>query len=275
MLSPSSPISAAALYTKLRWPSGVRTAPDRNRWSRALGSRRARMPVVSRSSPWSVTRRWMPAESRPRTSSRSMADSAVWMDVNVSMAAGPAPGRASAATALAVRSRSRRMAHRTSFSRTIAALSASSSAPAGPAASSRPRSSLTTSTSISSLSRSMAAARSGAASSARTPGTPRSWVSTSSSTEDTSSSAVGVHVVGPQTGQPAGDRIDQAEELARRRRLTVTWTPNDGDDPAHLDQSRRPLKYRSPSRHASSPASQHLRRRGLRYLQRCPRAGPA
>ena len=40
VLSPSSPISAAALYTKLRWPSGVRTAFDRNRWSPARAATR-------------------------------------------------------------------------------------------------------------------------------------------------------------------------------------------------------------------------------------------
>ena len=62
VLSPSSPISAAALYTKLRWPSGVRTAFERKRWSSARGADRAAATAgSSRSRPWSRTSTVRPA----------------------------------------------------------------------------------------------------------------------------------------------------------------------------------------------------------------------
>ena len=96
----------------------------------ALARRRAgrATPDAPRSSPWPVTSRCRPAESRPRTSRRSMADSATWIDVQPAMAAGPAPGPASSPTRRAVRRRSRWIAQAASLMRTTAALTASRAA---------------------------------------------------------------------------------------------------------------------------------------------------
>jgi hypothetical protein len=128
VLSPSSPISAAALYTKLRCPPGVRTAMDRNSGSWARGASRAATPASARSRPWSRTSTVSPAESRPRTSSRSRAERACWIEVPTSMADHDGSGPTRSATARAVPSRSRSMAHAASFSRISAALATSSSA---------------------------------------------------------------------------------------------------------------------------------------------------
>ena len=61
--------------------------------------------------PWRHTNRCRPAESRPRTSSRSMADSACCTAMYPAVAAWPASTPANAATARAVRMRSWRTAH--------------------------------------------------------------------------------------------------------------------------------------------------------------------
>ena len=70
------------LRRRWRAPSPSRTA------GRRRAPRRSRPTAGSaRSRPWSRTRRWRPAESRPRTSSRSMAESATCTERNASMAA--------------------------------------------------------------------------------------------------------------------------------------------------------------------------------------------
>jgi hypothetical protein len=76
----------------------------------------------SRSRSWPRTSRLRPAESRPRTSRRSMADRAACTEVHASTAARVGSGPARSATATAVRSRSRCTAHDASFSRMMAAL---------------------------------------------------------------------------------------------------------------------------------------------------------
>ena len=95
----------------------------------SAGARAAAPPQGRRDrGPWSRTSRCRPAESRPRTSSRSRADSATCTDVNASIAAIDASAPARSATARAVRRRSLRTAQAASFARSSAALTASSSA---------------------------------------------------------------------------------------------------------------------------------------------------
>ena len=78
VLSPSSPISAAALYTNdhARLPAPTRTEPFVNSASsrRPASNGATRLSVASR--PWPHTNTFTPAESRPRTSMRSSAENA-------------------------------------------------------------------------------------------------------------------------------------------------------------------------------------------------------
>ena len=67
VLSPSSPISAAALYTTRWWRSATCTAPEENRGSRLRRASSAATAPARRSSWWPRTSTCRPAESRPRT----------------------------------------------------------------------------------------------------------------------------------------------------------------------------------------------------------------
>ena len=129
VLSPSSPISAAALYTNA---SSVAQRPDRAASRRADRSRaastRRRTAGSPRSRPCRRTRRWRPAESRPRTSSRSSADNATCTEWYASSAAIDGSGPASAPTARGPSATGRgRRPTAASLARTSAALTASSS----------------------------------------------------------------------------------------------------------------------------------------------------
>ena len=124
MLSPSSPISAAALTTKARPPSfSTRTLPVRCKPS----ATRAVTAGSSTGRSWFQTVTWIPAESRPRTSRRSTADKACWSDRRTPSPAslGRMRGERSDATPAWVPSRSRRTAHEASRRSTRAALAVS------------------------------------------------------------------------------------------------------------------------------------------------------
>ena len=80
VLSPSSPISAAALYTNdqalapASAPAPMRTEPDVNKLSSSRPLSKGLTRASLASSPWPHTNKLMPAESRPRTSMRSSAE---------------------------------------------------------------------------------------------------------------------------------------------------------------------------------------------------------
>ena len=76
VLSPSSPISAAALYTndQALAPAPTRTEPDVNKLSSSRPLSRGLTRASLASSPCPHTSKLMPAESRPRTSIRSSAE---------------------------------------------------------------------------------------------------------------------------------------------------------------------------------------------------------
>ena len=99
VLSPSSPISAAALYTTDRQRPANRAAPPWNSGSPARSETAATIAGSSRSRSWSQTKTCNPAESRPRTSMRSIADNACWIARYPASALGPASRPARSTTA--------------------------------------------------------------------------------------------------------------------------------------------------------------------------------
>ena len=78
VLSPSSPISAAALYTNAEWPSAVARTEYVNNGVGPSRDQPARRPGRRGRARDRYERRARPAESRPRTSSRSSAENAWW-----------------------------------------------------------------------------------------------------------------------------------------------------------------------------------------------------
>jgi hypothetical protein len=218
-LSPSSPISAAALYTRLRQPSTVRTAPDPKRGSAARPSTSARTASSVKSSPWPVMDTWIPAESRPRTSSRSMAARATWMDHQPSRAPGPSgsggdPSGSRATTARAVPSRSRSIAHQASLRAISSALTRScaggsrSRAPLSICVSNRDKAAP-----IRSVSAAMRLTVSGAASRLRRPGVPRRTRSTSCRLERAD----------PRRIRPASSAAGEASSSTTPSRAARIW----------------------------------------------------
>ena len=134
VLSPSSPISAEAFTTNARPPpSSTRTLPER--WSGS--AERATTSGSCWSIPWFQTVTWRPAESRPRTSSRSRAERACWAESKTARPASLGTGRSCRreVTPANVPNRSRDTAQRTSRTRTRAALAASTSGDPATAAS--------------------------------------------------------------------------------------------------------------------------------------------
>ena len=134
VLSPSSPISAEAFTTKAKPPpSSTRTLPER--WSGSAD--RATTSGSSWSISWSQTVTCRPAESRPRTSSRSRAERACWADSRTARPASLGTGRScrKEVTPANVPRRSRDTVHRASRTRTRAALAASTSVDPATAAS--------------------------------------------------------------------------------------------------------------------------------------------
>ena len=124
VLSPSSPISAATLTTNARAPpSRRRTLP-----LRCSGSRRRATTIGSVGwMPWFQTVTWRPAESRPLTSRRSIAESACWVESRTARPASLGAGEVLRRddTPAWLPRRSRVTAHRASRTRTRAALSSS------------------------------------------------------------------------------------------------------------------------------------------------------
>ena len=101
VLSPRSPISAAFLYTNAMCCPQSRIAPDRRIASLKRGPWSALNGRL-----WFVTKTSMPAESLPRTSSRSNAERAVWIDISPGRELGSGVPPARSRTASAVRRRS-------------------------------------------------------------------------------------------------------------------------------------------------------------------------
>ncbi len=146
----------------------------------------------SRSSPWSWTSTLRPAESRPRTSSRSSADSACWIEVPTSIADQDGRSPTSSRTPVAVGRRSRATAHRASLSRSSDALASSRERPAGAPCASRTASTLVTQSPATALTAAVRAATSRSRTSRATPSGPRSsWSSASSRPAATCEAATG------------------------------------------------------------------------------------
>ena len=125
VLSPSSPISAATLTTKSSPPAERRrTLPDLRRGSPI---RPSAPPRSSR--PWFQRATWRPAESRPRTSRRSIAASACWTESSTARPASPGGSVVEARDVTPVHAprRSREIDQMTSRIRTSAALASSGS----------------------------------------------------------------------------------------------------------------------------------------------------
>ncbi len=218
VLSPSSPISAATFTTKARPPpSRTRTLPVRCRGSAV----RATTAGSAGSRPWSQRVSWRPAESRPRTSRRSIADRACWVDSNTARPASLGAGAALRrdATPTCVPRRSRVTDHRASRTRTRAALASSTSVDS-PSTSSKPTSSLGATARVA-VTR---PTNEGSRSRARSPGTPPNRRSAPSSRSAASDSRDGSAVPRRSTAATSGARTSSEPGTARpegRRRTAM------------------------------------------------------